>query len=170
VSKVKVKAVIYARVSTDRQNYAGQLATLKEWAVHRGFEVVSPVYAESESAWKDGHQAELSRLLADAGRRKFDIVLVWALDRLCRGGSLAILTLVDRLHRSGVKVLSYQEAWTEAPGEMSELLFALVGWVARMESTRKSERVKLALSRPGTREKVGKRGPDKRKRKRRGVK
>lgn len=163
-----MRAAIYARVSTDAQNYDGQLVTLKDWAAGRGFQVVE-LYSESESAWAGGHQAQLSRLLTDARRRKFELVLVWALDRLSREGPLSILTLWHRLALSGVKILSYQESWTEAPGELGELLIALAGWVAKFESQRKSERVKLALARPGTRERVGKRGPDKKKRKRRAL-
>ena len=80
-------------------------------------------------------------------KRKFDVVLVWALDRLSREGPLAILTLVNRLKNCGVKVISYQEPWTEAPGELGDLLYALSGWVARMESQRRSERTKAGLAR-----------------------
>ena len=61
--------------------------------------------------------------------------------------SLAILTLVNRLRICGVKVVSYQESWIEAPGEMRDLLYALTGWVARMESQRRSERTKAGLAR-----------------------
>ncbi len=60
---------------------------------------------------------------------------------------MAILQLVSRFGTWGVKVLSYQEPWTEAPGELGELLFALAGWVARMESQRRSERTKAGLAR-----------------------
>jgi len=74
-------------------------------------------------------------------------VLVWALDRLSREGALAILSLAHKLSVCGVKVLSYQESWTEAPGELAELLYALTGWVARMESQRRSERTKAGLAR-----------------------
>jgi putative DNA-invertase from lambdoid prophage Rac len=116
------------------------------WAKQRGFEVVA-TYEEEESAWKGGHQRALARLAQDARRRRFSIVLVWALDRLSREGALAILTLVHRLGSYGVKVISYQESWTEAPGELGELLYALTGWVARMESQRRSERTKAGLAR-----------------------
>jgi len=85
--------------------------------------------------------------LEDARKRRFDFVLVWALDRLSREGPLVILTLVNRLKICGVKVISYQESWTEAPGELGELLYALSGWVARMESQRRSERTKAGLAR-----------------------
>lgn len=141
-----MKAAIYSRVSTSEQEVENQTAALTEWAKQRGFNVVR-VYEEEESAWRAGHQRELANLLRDARRQRFGIVLVWALDRLSREGSLAILTLVHRLGAHGVKVLSYQEGWTEAPGELGELLYALTGWVARMESQRLSERTKAGLAR-----------------------
>jgi len=141
-----IKASIYVRVSTGTQDTANQLSVLKYWANQRGFEVIK-VYEEEESAWRNGHQRELANLIADARYRKFQAVLVWALDRLSREGALAILSLVQKLSACGVKVLSYQESWTEAPGELAELLYALTGWVARMESQRRSERTKAGLVR-----------------------
>ena len=92
-------------------------------------------------------QRVLASLIADTRQRRFQAVLVWALDRLSREGALAILSLVNKLSSSRVKVLSYQESWTEAPGELAELLYALTGWVARMESQRRSERTKAGLAR-----------------------
>jgi putative DNA-invertase from lambdoid prophage Rac len=141
-----MKVCIYSRVSTNEQEAENQSTALTEWARQRGFDIVS-VYTEEESAWKAGHQRVLARLLEDARKRKFEVVLVWALDRLSREGPLAILTLVNRLKICGVRVLSYQESWTEAPGELGELLFAIAGWVARMESQRRSERTRAGLAR-----------------------
>ena len=60
---------------------------------------------------------------------------------------MAILSLVQKLSACGVKVLSYQESWTEALRELAELLYALTGWVARMESQRKSRQTKAGLAR-----------------------
>ncbi|MFC2004815.1 recombinase family protein [Chloroflexota bacterium] len=137
---------LYIRVSTGMQDNTNQLAVLLEWANQRGYEVVK-VYEEEESAWRNGHQKELANLIEDARKRKFQALLVWALDRLSREGALAILSLVQKLSVHGVKVLSYQESWTEVPGEMAELLYALTGWVARMESQRRSERTKAGLAR-----------------------
>ena len=93
-----------------------------------------------------GHQSELAQLKVDAAHRRFDIVLVWALDRLSREGALAILSLVSRLKQYGVRMISYQEPWTEAPGEIAEILYSIAGWVARMESQRRSERTKAGLA------------------------
>lgn len=141
-----MKAAIYVRVSTDEQDMANQTMVLREWAEARGFEIVK-VFQEEESAWRNGHQRELSRLFSAAHQGRFKIVLVWALDRLTRGGPRTILTMVDRLAKSGVKVLSRQESWTEVPDEMYELLLAMVGWVAQFESKRISERTRAGLDR-----------------------
>lgn len=139
-------AVIYARVSTEKQDYSEQVVHLRGWGENRGYKM-GEVYAETESAWKDGHQKELARLLADAHRGKFHIVLVWALDRVTRGGALAILQLIHGLKQYGVRVISYQEPWTDGPTEMIDVLYSLAGWVAQMESQRRSERTKLGIER-----------------------
>ena len=141
-----MRIAIYLRVSGGEQDTTNQLIALTDWASQRSYQIAE-VYEEEESAWKAGHQKQLSRLLQDARTRKFDAVVVWALDRLSREGPLAILTLVNRLKLSGVKVISYQESWTEAPGELGELLYAIAGWVAKMESERRSERTRAGLAR-----------------------
>ncbi len=163
-----MKVAIYLRVSTLEQATENQLPVLQKWVVARGCELVE-TYSENESAWKSGRQHELARLKADAARHKFDIVLVWALDRLSREGAAAILNLVNTLKAYGVKVISYNEAWTEAPGEIGEILYAIAGWVARMESQRRSERTKAGIERARRDGKpIGKRGKDKSPRKRSG--
>ena len=142
----KNRCVIYSRVSTVEQNTANQSEVLLAWAKSRGLKIIR-TYLEESTAWKAGHQRELSRLIRDARRRTFDIVLVWSLDRLSREGALAILELVHKLKYFNIQVISYQEGWTEAPGELGELLYALSGWVARMESQRRSERTKAGIER-----------------------
>jgi DNA invertase Pin-like site-specific DNA recombinase len=162
-----MKAALYVRASTNEQQTDNQLPALEDYAERRGFEVVR-IYSENETAWKAGHQAELAKLLEDARKGRFEVVLVWALDRLSREGALAILSLVDKLKKYGAKVISYQESWTEAPGELADILYAITGWVAKMESQRRSERTKAGLERARREGKpIGKRGPDKKKRKRR---
>ena len=163
------RVAIYCRVSTSDQNADNQRAVLVDWAIKRNLEIVK-VYQEEESAWKAGHQKQLAQLRNDASRRKFDMVLVWALDRLSREGALAILTFVNTLKTYGVKVLSYQEAWTEAPGELAEVLYAIAGWVARIESQRRSERTKAGMARVRAQGKIlgrPKGSKDRRKRRRR---
>jgi putative DNA-invertase from lambdoid prophage Rac len=141
-----MKVAIYARVSTEEQSALNQMPALEEFAKARGWEITE-VYAEQASAWQDGHQRELSRLLNDlrSGKRRYDHVLVWALDRLSRQGPLHVLTLLDTFKRLGAPLVSLQEPWSDAP--FSDAMFSLVAWVARYESERRSERTKAGLDR-----------------------
>ena len=120
------------------------------------------------------HKLEFARLLSDCRERrcKFDVVLVWALGRLSREGAAAILNLINTLEDHSVQVISYQEPWPEAPGEIGEILYAIAGWVARMECKRRSERTKAGLDRAirqGKKPGRPKGSKDKKKRKRRYV-
>ena len=163
-----MKAAIYARVSTSKQETANQVQALTAWAESRGFEVVK-VYQEAESAWCGGHQHELALLKGAAKHGRFDTVLVWALDRLSREGPLKVLQLVQWFQLHGVKLMSYQEAWTWTDSPMTELLYSITAWVAKYESERKSERTLAGLARARAQAggKLQTRGPDKKKRKRR---
>ena len=83
--------------------------------------------------------------MLDAKRHHFDVVLAWALDRLSREGAAAILNLVNNL--KPVRVFNYQEQWSEAPGIVADILYGITGWVAQMESQRRSERTLAGLER-----------------------
>ena len=141
-----VKAGVWLRVSDPSQHADNQLPDLQAWASRRDMEVVQ-VYELQESAWRGAHQKMLGQVYRDARQGKFSVLLVWALDRLSREGPLATLEIVHRLGQAGVQVWSYQEPWTEAGGELLDLLLAIAGWVARMESNRRSERTKAGLQR-----------------------
>lgn len=142
------RVAAYLRVSSDEQSYTNQLPAIEAWVVNRGYEMAE-IYQEAESAWRVGHQRELSRLMLDlkSGRKKYDIVIVWALDRLTRQGISTILQIVDTFKRYGAKVVSIQESWTEQSGPMADLLYAITGWAGQFESERRSERTKAGLAR-----------------------
>lgn len=141
-----MKIALYMRVSTDRQHQANQRPALEAWAAQRGYEIVA-VYQEQESAWKNGHQRELSQLIYNAQQRRFDAILVWDLDRLTRGGPLAILNLQHQLSTWGCRVFSVQQSWTETPSDLDPLLFSIYGWVASFESKHRSERTRAGIDR-----------------------
>jgi len=139
-----MKAVLYLRVSTKQQDQDNQLPALQELAARRGFDVIE-IYQEQESAWRAGHQRELARLIADLPKRKVDVLLVWALDRLTRGGIGAIFQLLQHFKLYGVQIISYREPWTEQSGPMADVFYAMVAWAAQFESTQMSERTKAGL-------------------------
>lgn len=164
------KVIVYLRVSTTEQNTDNQLPALEQWILDRGYELVR-VYQESMSAWRNGRQKELARLLAELPKRKVDICLVWSLDRLTREGVSRIFALVDKFKNHGVQVISYQESWTEQTGPLADLLFAISGWIAEFESKRLSERTLIGLDRARRQGKILGRpagSRDKKKRQRRG--
>ena len=142
-----MKVAIYARVSTDEQSAENQIPVLEQWAKQRGWEVCK-VVKEDGSAWKAGHQPGLAQLTKDARKGDFKLILIWSLDRLCRGGADTIFPILNKLASYDVKVFSYQESWTEQPSsDMYKLLISIFAWVAEMESKRRSERTKLGMIR-----------------------
>ena len=164
----KLRVALYLRVSTDSQDEENQRAPLEKLAASRDWEITG-IYRESETAWKAGHQPQLAQLLKDCSQRKYDICLVFALDRLTRQGSAAILNLVNTFSLYGCKVISYNESWTESLGVAGEIMLAIAGWVAKMESDRKSQNTKAGIARARLNGK-GRRGRDKTPRKRRWLK
>lgn len=141
-------ACCYLRVSTTRQDADNQLPSIRAWCESNKYELVE-IYQESESAWKAGHQHELKRLLDDlrTGKRHYDCLVVWALDRLCRQGIGALLQLINTFEVHGCHVISVNESWTQATGPMRELFIAMAAWAGKFESDRRSERTLAGLAR-----------------------
>ena len=84
MSKPK-RAALYVRVSTDKQTVENQVRDLKLVAERRGWTVVE-VYSDAgiSGAKRRDQRPGLDAMLKDASRRKFDVVMAWALDRLGR--------------------------------------------------------------------------------------
>lgn len=140
-----MKAAIWSRVSTREQETENQLEALRAMARARGW-TVAKEYVLEESAWNGKHQAALEKALVDAHRGEYQVLLVWALDRLSRQGIEAMLSVMRRFREKGVVVVSHQEAWTDGSPATQELLTSIFAWMAEQESKRKSERVKAALA------------------------
>ena len=73
---------IYSRVSTGKQDYENQLLQLREFSKNKGWKVYEE-YSETISG-KEADRPEFKRMLEDASKRKFDAIVVWALDRFTR--------------------------------------------------------------------------------------
>ena len=86
------RAALYVRVSTDKQCVENQIRDLRLVAERRGWQVVEIYRDEGISGAKRRDQRPgLDAMLKDASRRKFDVVMVWALDRLGRSRPRATL-------------------------------------------------------------------------------
>lgn len=142
------RCAIWARVSTDEQESSNQLSELRQWAARRGLEIAAEYVVDGASAWKGEHRDQLVAALTDARLGRYDVLLVWALDRLDREGVESTLGLLRRFHETGASIWSLKEPWTEtADPRLAELLGAIYAWMAAEESRRRSERVEAGLAR-----------------------
>jgi DNA invertase Pin-like site-specific DNA recombinase len=135
------------RVSNDDQQSENQLIALQQEVACRDLKVVKEYRLDGFSAWKGEHVEQLESMLKDAEAGIFANLVVWALDRLSRQGELPLLTILDRLNKAGVKVISVQERWTESPSDFRAILASFAGYAARVDSERRSERVKAGQRR-----------------------
>ena len=137
----------YARVSTDDQDTAAQVAALKAAGCER-------IYREKASGGR-WDRPELHRLLDQM--RKGDVLVVWKLDRLSR--SLRdVLTVMERLRDSGAGFRSLTEAidTTTAAGRM---MMQMVGVFAEFERAMLKERTKAGLDAAREEGRIGGRRP-----------
>lgn len=104
-----VRCAIYTRTSTsDRQDTSMQLRELEAYASVRGWTVVK-VYEDKGFTGTNANRPALKELLAAARERKFDLVLVWKLDRWGRSLREIVLMLQD-LSDYGVEFCSLKDA------------------------------------------------------------
>ena len=139
-----MKIAIYARVSTEKQDNENQLVQLREFASKQGWNVVAE-YVDRESGAKSD-RAEFQRMFADASKRKFDLVLFWALDRLSREGVLQTLQHLNRLENHGVGFRSFTEQYFDSCGIFREAVISIMATLAKQERVRRSERTKAGLA------------------------
>lgn len=141
-----MKAVIYARVSTEDQTEQNQVMVLEQWAQSREYEVAG-VYIDTGSAWQHSDQKELRQLLVDCDRGKVKIVLVYDLSRFTRKGPLELMLTLKRFSDYGVQVNSYLETWFNVPSEFQPVLVSIWGYFAQLYSKQLSERTKAGMKR-----------------------
>jgi len=141
-----VKAAIYARVSTDRQDSLNQIAELREFCVRRGWEVVHE-YIDEDVSGKQPRKPELEALLRDCHHGDFEVVVFWSLDRLTRAGPDDAADVLGRIAASGANFVSLKEEAINSMGPWKRILIDLLAIVANFEARRISERTKAGLAR-----------------------
>lgn len=151
-----IRAAIWARVSTTDQHTENQLDVLRAWAADRGLEVAATFVTE-DSAWADakagngkGKEFDAARkaLLDGARLGQYQVVLLWAIDRLGRKGIEDTLATMRQLYSHGADIWSHEEGWLQtSEPHMRELLVSFMAWMAQQESERRSARIKIGLAR-----------------------
>ena len=101
------RAGLYLRVSTLDQHSETQLYDLRTLARQRGLEIVKE-YTDRGISGARARRPALDELLRDARRGEFDVVVVWACDRLARSVS-HFLAALDELSHLNIEFLSFRE-------------------------------------------------------------
>jgi DNA invertase Pin-like site-specific DNA recombinase len=138
------KAVIYARVSTLDQHAETQLLDLRQLAAQRGLEIVRE-YTDQGISGARSRRPALDDMLRDARRAQFDVVLVWACDRLARS-TRHFLEVLDELNHLGIEFISYREA-LDSGGPLGRAFVTIIGAIAELERNLIVERVKAGMRR-----------------------
>ena len=143
---MKRKVAIYARVSTDGQTTDNQVLELKSVLSKCGWDLVDSYIDEGISGSKGrDKRPELDRMLKDAVRRKFDVVMAWSVDRL--GRSLQdLISLLNELHSMNIDLYLHQQG-IDTTTPAGKAMFQMLGVFAEFERSMIQERVKAGLAR-----------------------
>ena len=136
------KIALYARVSTTDQSTDSQLLDLRRYVSDRGWQLYQEYCDNGISGTTDSRPA-LDRLMADAKKRKFDVVLVWRFDRFARSTKHLILAL-ETFKNLRIDFVSYQEN-IDTSSPLGEAIFTIVAAVGKLERDIIAERVKAGL-------------------------
>jgi DNA invertase Pin-like site-specific DNA recombinase len=149
-----MRVAIYARISgaarngeevssdSKGQDPGMQTGEMKEYTQRRGWTDVGEYIDIGISGSKD-RRPELDRLMADAHRRKFDVVLVWRFDRFARSVS-HLLKALETFQSLGIEFVSLSEQMdTSTP--TGKMVFTVLGAVAELERSLIVERVKAGM-------------------------
>ena len=140
----KLRAAIYGRISTTNhgQDVAVQTRDLEQFAQARGWQLVDSYLDLGISGSKD-KRPQLDRLMADAHKRLFDVVVVWRFDRFARSVS-HLLRALETFNALGIAFVSLSEQMdTTTP--TGKMIFTVLGAVAELERSLIVERVKAGL-------------------------
>ena len=138
-----MRVAIYARVSAanNGQDPTMQTRELREYIERRGWQLAGE-YVDWMTGTRD-RRPELDRLMADAHKRKFDVVAVWKFDRFARSVS-HLLRALETFKALGIDFVSYSEQMdTSTPA--GKMCFTVLGAVAELERSLIVERVKAGL-------------------------
>lgn len=137
------RAAIYARVSTTDQTCDNQLLELHSYIGARGWTGVD--YVDRGISGARDRRPALDTLLADSRRRRFDVLVVWRLDRLGRN-LRHLVTLLEDVQALGIAFVSLAEG-IDATTPAGRLQMHILAAIAEFERARIAERVRAGLAR-----------------------
>ena len=137
------RAALYLRVSTVDQHPETQVYDLRQMAAQRGYEITQE-YTDRISGVK-ARRPGLDNLMQDARRGRFDVVLVWACDRIARS-TRHFLEVLDELNRLEIEFVSFRES-IDTGGPLGRAIVVIIGAIAELERSLIVERVRAGMRR-----------------------
>ncbi|ESZ78290.1 recombinase family protein [Mesorhizobium sp. L103C105A0] len=140
------RVALYLRVSTKEQTTENQRIELERVATARGWQMTA-IYEDEGISGAKGRDRRpgYDRLLKDAVRAKFEVIMAWDVSRL--GRSLAgLVTALDELHAQGIDLYLHQQA-IDTTTPSGKAMFQMTGVFAEFERSMIRERVKAGLVR-----------------------
>lgn len=137
------RAALYMRVSTLDQHPETQLYDLRQMAAQRGFEIVEE-YTDMISGAR-ARRPGLDAMMRDARHGRFDVVLVWASDRIARSVK-HFLDVLDELNRLNIEFVSFREQ-IDTGGPLGRAVVVIIGAIAELERNLIIERVRAGMRR-----------------------
>lgn len=140
------RVALYVRVSTDGQTVDNQRREIEAVAERHGWNVVEVFQDRGVSGAKSREERPaMRRLMQGVGRRDFDMVAAWSVDRL--GRSLQdLIGFLGELHAKGVDLYLHQQGLdTSTPA--GKAMFQMLGVFAEFERSMIQERVRAGLRR-----------------------
>ena len=138
------RAALYGRVSTFDQTTANQLLDLRQMARQRGLEIIEE-YVDHGISGTRTRRPGLDQMMTDARRGQFDILLVWACDRMARS-TKHFLEVLDELNRLNIEFVSFREN-LDTGGPLGRAVVVIISAIAELERSLIVERVRAGLSR-----------------------
>ena len=148
-----MKVSLYARISKESSDNTNQLIILREYCDKMGFEIVHEYLDVISGAALS--RPEFNKMMQDASKRKFDMLLFFALDRLTREGTRKTIQYLQMLDDYGVAYKSYSEQYIDSSGIFKDVIIALLSTLAKQERIRISERVHAGLNKARLQGRVG---------------
>lgn len=135
----KVKAVIYARVSTQGQDYDRQLAELKQYADRMGYDIVKTFSEKISGAKKVEERQAMTELLNYVEVNKVDKVLIYECSRLSRR-AVDFLSIIEIFNEKKISLYIHQNGLeTLLPnGEINPIATLVLGILAQFNSMERS--------------------------------
>lgn len=144
-----MRIALYTRLSPNpkKKDTVNQERELEEFVKRNdGWEIVK-VYTDIHvsGSKKGSERPQFEQMMIDASKKKFDLLLFWALDRLSREGVLETLQYLRRLENYKVEYRSYTEPYFDSCGAFKDVIISIASTLAKQERAKLIDRTLVGI-------------------------